>query len=409
LQLLLPYISAAIACYLSYPIYLTNHLILSLDSVNSAFLFRIVTLWTLIRTGTPLFNEDSWRKETFRTRHQRYLRRFSTNTCSVSEVLFHCESSSTLPILLVRYFAFIFSSGHLKGSQVIRFYSALLSCSESLMRSTLTSLYQIRVFMTEHLHINLAVQLKSGDLVRSQRDSPACVSFFPRIMTWRSIYSSTLTLAQIPYSNDTIIPNISCRECAVTFRLLKRSNFLPLGRRPCSCVAGCTEDPRWLWVCSRKDEPPTSFSRRDGFQLFCCKNPFYLTPWRSWFGLIRLHQELSGVFLLCQISYAAFVAQSKNFLSPDPSCEPYQVRSGQIRRFGFLRHCWFVQNLLEGWKSSSCTLHESLYFKLITISSLLLRLVWFRDSWLLFDEHGQVLPILIFNLVFLHSYFLFSS
>jgi len=33
----------------------------------------------------------------------------------------------------------------------------------------------------------------------------------------------------------------------------------------------------------------------------CCKNPFYLTAWRSWFSLIRLHQDLSGLSLRFRI------------------------------------------------------------------------------------------------------------
>jgi len=41
-------------------------------------------------------------------------------------------------------------------------------------------------------------------------------------------------------------------------------------------------------------------------------------------------QDLSGFFLLCQISYAAFLAQYKHSLSPDPSHEPDQARSGNL-------------------------------------------------------------------------------
>ena len=67
----------------------------------------------------------------------------------------------------------------------------------------------------------------------------------------------------------------------------------------------------------------------------CRRNPFYPDALKV---LIQPDQVPSGIFLLYQISYTKFLAQSKHFLSPDPSHEPYQAISGHIRKFGFLQH-----------------------------------------------------------------------
>ena len=56
-------------------------------------------------------------------------------------------------------------------------------------------------------------------------------------------------------------------------------------------------------------------------------------PWRSWFSLIRLHQESSGIFLLCQISYTPFLAHLNTFcplIQVMNHIRSYQARSGNL-------------------------------------------------------------------------------